>query len=116
MEIQETGNGVLISFRVNPHSGGFGFTERSGRLVLDLKSRPERGMANAEIVSGLGRLFGRDVEIVRGRRSRDKAVLVRNIPLQEARRILEAEKGQHPRPEQASCISEQEELEEPPHH
>lgn len=88
MNVKENANGVSISIRVNPASGRFKLYRESGRVVLDIKSRPEKGKANAEILAGLSKMFGRETEIIRGRKSRDKTVLIRDVSRKDIERIL----------------------------
>lgn len=88
MNIQESENGILFNIRVNTASGKFRLYEKSGRLILDVKNRPEKSKVNMEIITELGKIFRKDVEILRGHRSRDKTILVRDISRQEIERIL----------------------------
>ena len=88
MDIRETSNGVLLAIRVNPASGRFRLHEESGRLVVDVSGRPEKGMANREVMTNLGKMFGKDIRIVRGHKSRDKLILVKDASLEDVRKIL----------------------------
>lgn len=88
MDIKESKDGIIIEIRANPASGRFRLHEKSNRLVLDLKSRPEGGKANMEIITGLGRIFRKEVRILRGHKSRDKTILIEGITKQEFKRIL----------------------------
>jgi len=76
--IKQTENGVLIEVRAKPNSRSFGLFRRDGRLILEVTSPPQEGKANLEIVRGLKRLLGRDVEIVRGLKGKDKLILVKD--------------------------------------
>ena len=88
MEIQETSNGVLLAVRVNPASGRFRLHEKSGRLMVDVSGKPEKGMANMEIITNLGKMFGKEVRIVRGHKSRDKLILLKDLSKEEIIRIV----------------------------
>ena len=88
MEIQESGNNIILEIRINPSSGKFRFYEKSGKITLNIKSRPDKGKANSEILAGLRKLFGKDVEILKGHKSRNKTILVKDVTEQEIERVL----------------------------
>jgi uncharacterized protein (TIGR00251 family) len=90
MEIQETSSGVLLAVRINPASGMFRLHEKSGRLMIDVNSKPEKDMANREILMNLGKMFGTDIRIVKGHKSRDKIILVKGASLEGVKRILKS--------------------------
>ncbi len=54
--------------------------EENGILLVDLRSRPERGEANRELLELLQRRFGGRARIVRGHRSRRKLVEILDEP------------------------------------
>ena len=88
--MQQRKEGVLIEVRVKPNAKSFALYEKEGRLILEVTSPPQEGKANAEIVKGLKRLFGRDVEIVRGFKGRDKSILIRDAKVEEICYLLES--------------------------
>jgi len=64
-----------------------------GSLVLAVAAPPEGGRANEAVVELLGETLGvraRDVEIVRGQRSRTKLIEVRGLEERELRQRLES--------------------------
>ncbi len=81
--LRETRNGVLVELRVRPDSGEFRFVKKGGKLVLEVVSPAKNGRANIEIVRKLKRMFGKDVRIVRGFKTRDKLILVIGAELKE---------------------------------
>jgi uncharacterized protein (TIGR00251 family) len=81
--IRETADGVLMEVRVRPNARRFALSRKDGQLVLEVTSPPQEGKANMEIVKGLRRLFGKDVEIVSGLKSKSKMILVRNTDKEE---------------------------------
>jgi uncharacterized protein (TIGR00251 family) len=81
--IKQTENGVLIEVRIKPNSKRFALSEKNGQPILEVTSPPREGKANLEIVKGLKRLFGKDVEIVKGSKSREKLILVKNADKEE---------------------------------
>lgn len=90
--IRQTDDGVVIEVRVRPNSKRFALIEKDGKLVLEVTSPPQEGKANLEIVKGLKRLFGKDVEILRGLRGREKLVLIRGARREEICFLLESNK------------------------
>ncbi|MFH1237677.1 MAG: DUF167 domain-containing protein [Candidatus Aenigmatarchaeota archaeon] len=86
--IREAKEGVLIEVRVRTNSNRFALTRKEGRLVLEVTSQPREGEANAEIVKGLKRLFGHDVEIVHGLKGKDKVILIKNSKMPEIEALL----------------------------
>ncbi len=89
MEVQKYGNSVLVMIRVNPSSGRFRIHEKDGKLLVDVRNRPERGMVNREIVVNIGKILGKEVEIVKGHKSRDKLIMVRDASREEVKRGLQ---------------------------
>lgn len=81
--IRQTGNGVLIEVRVKPNSKRFALTRKDGQLVLEVTSPPQEGKANLEIVKCLKRLFGKDVEIVRGLKGKGKVILIKGAKISD---------------------------------
>ncbi|MCU0861087.1 MAG: DUF167 domain-containing protein, partial [Methanomassiliicoccales archaeon] len=61
----------------SPRSEVVGVDHWRWRLVVRLRSPPEKGEANQELVTLLGRLFSAPVEVLRGHSSRMKTVSVR---------------------------------------
>ena len=89
--IQEDANGVCVMVRINTQSGRFRIYKKSDRLVVDIKNRPEKGKANAEIAAKMGKMLGKDVGIVKGFKSRDKTILIRNVSKEEFLGFLDSE-------------------------
>lgn len=74
---------MLIKVRVRPNSGTQsvekvklpGFSEEEGQIYfVKLKSHPEEGKANLELIKILQKYFGKEVRIKSGFRSRNKLV------------------------------------------
>ncbi len=93
MEIEDTPEGSVLSLRAVPRASRTGLAPApgSGGVRVRLAAAPLEGAANAELVRFLARLLGvarSDVEILSGRRSRNKRVLLRGLPADRVRRIL----------------------------
>lgn len=78
--VASSGDGSFIKLKVKPKSGRFKITKLEGdKLYVSLKSQPEKGKANQELISNLARIFGvkgTDILITSGLRSRHKTILV----------------------------------------
>ncbi len=71
---------LIIDIKVIPQSGKQLFKlDKSGRLTCYLKSAPERGLANKELIKLLAKSLKTsqaDVEIIGGKTSRNKRIKV----------------------------------------
>lgn len=82
-----------------PRSEVVGVDEWRGRLVVRLRSPPEKGEANQELVSLLGRFFSAPVEVLRGHSSRMKTVCIcttKERALMAIENLLQAGNGEFP--------------------
>ena len=97
MEVQKYGNSVLFMIRVNPSSGRFMIHEKDGKLLVDVKNKPEKGMVNREVMVNIGKILGKDIEIIKGHKSRDKVIMIKDVSKEEIKkmldRVLEAHQG-----------------------
>ena len=62
MEVQKYGNSVLFMIRVNPSSGRFRIHEKDGKLLVDVKNKPEKGIVNREVIVNIGKVLGKEVD------------------------------------------------------
>ena len=79
LKIKETRKGTLLPVTVVPKGKEFaiiGFDEWNGSLKIRLQEKPEKGKANQELVKELRNFFGAKVEIVKGKKQRQKMLLV----------------------------------------
>ena len=82
---------VLVDIEVSPNAPGFkisGYNSWRERIELRIKSLPQKGKANQEIVKELSKLTGKDVEIVLGLKSQQKTLKVYDITLGEFLKII----------------------------
>ena len=71
--------GVVLKLRVIPNSPAFKlgeFDEPKNELRVKVRSPAQKGKANKEILQELGRVFNSSVEIVKGKKSKQKIVTV----------------------------------------
>jgi len=72
-------NKIVVNIKVIPNSTKFlleGYDAVTNTLRMRVKSKAIKGKANAETLNGLRRIFGRNVEIVSGEKSRNKRISV----------------------------------------
>ncbi len=87
--IREGKKGVLIDIRVIPNSKkeGLGYDKFGKRLKLRISSPATDGRANKQLIRIFSDLFG-NCEIISGKFSRKKTILVRNWDIEHISRIL----------------------------
>lgn len=90
MAIQARFDGVVIEVRVKPSSGRFRLTEREGVIILEVTSPPVEGRANTEIVKTLKKMTGKDVQILRGLKSKSKTILISDSTIEEVKSLIES--------------------------
>ncbi len=79
LKIKETKQGILLPVMVIPKGKEFaviGFDEWNSSLKIRLQEKPEKGKANQELLKELRNFFGAEVEIVKGKKQREKILLV----------------------------------------
>ena len=90
--VRASKEGAVVSVTASPGSSKPGVGEiRGGALHVRLKSAPEKGRANAELVELLAKTFGvrkADVEITAGTSSKKKRALVRGADAAEIEKII----------------------------
>jgi uncharacterized protein (TIGR00251 family) len=62
--------------KVVPKSKAFSVNVSGSEVTVRLTEEPDRNKANIELVKGLGRMLGKDVQILRGATSRKKLLLI----------------------------------------
>jgi uncharacterized protein (TIGR00251 family) len=84
--LKETPGGVLLKIRVVPGSGKFEIEKEdpwTHELKIKVKKPAREGGANRELVAQLGKVLERNIELIKGHKSRSKEVLVRDASLEE---------------------------------
>ncbi|MEW6294696.1 MAG: DUF167 family protein [Candidatus Diapherotrites archaeon] len=84
-------NNVLLDVHVKPASSGFelkGFNEWNSFIEVKCRSPALKGKANLELEKELSKIFGAEVNIVKGFSSRKKKVLIKNKSLEEIKGII----------------------------
>jgi uncharacterized protein (TIGR00251 family) len=80
--ITETKDGILVDIEVSPKSKKFeviGYNQWREKVEIRIKSVPQKGRANKEIINELSNLTGSQVEIISGLKSHHKTLRVYNI-------------------------------------
>lgn len=80
--VKEIGDGVLVDIEVSPNSANFsvsGYNEWRDEIEVKIKSIPQKGKANKEIIKEFTKLTGSDVKIVSGLKSQHKTLRIYNL-------------------------------------
>lgn len=85
--IKETQEGLLLRVRVKANSSSFSLNKSRGDLVLEVRNPPRDNRANQEIIRELERFFGKEVSIVKGLKSRNKLVLIKDLKIKGLMKI-----------------------------
>jgi uncharacterized protein len=85
-------NGVLLTLRVSPNASANSIsTERPDALLVKLTTPPVEGRANKDAIKLLAKRLGiapSKIEIVRGKASRDKVVLISGLDIETVKTKL----------------------------
>lgn len=76
MDINKHIENDKVKIKVIPHAGRTELKEEDGKLKLYLKSAPEKGKANAEMIKYFKKEYKLSVRIKSGKSSREKVLLV----------------------------------------
>ncbi len=80
--------GVILEVKVIPGSRRREVKKSNGILICRLESEPTRGKANEELIKTLRKIFSREIEIISGKKSRRKRILIRGASLEEVEEKL----------------------------
>lgn len=81
--LKQTKGGVLLEVKVRPNSNQTELYKKDDALILELQSPPEDNKANIEAIKYLKKLFGCEVALVHGQKSKIKNLLLKT----EAKKI-----------------------------
>ncbi|KXA93962.1 hypothetical protein AKJ40_00165 [candidate division MSBL1 archaeon SCGC-AAA259M10] len=84
--LKQEDNGVVVNLKVIPNSQKFEIKDVNPwrkKLRISVSSSPEDGKANQELLDGLETVLGSKVDIVSGVKSREKQIVVRDVPIDE---------------------------------
>jgi hypothetical protein len=93
--IKPVKDGVLIDFEVTPGSKSSlvpsGYNEWRKRIEARLRSQPEKGKANEELIEALSCLLdisSSDIEIISGSTNQWKSIMIRGISMNDIKKRL----------------------------
>ena len=89
--VTETNDGIMVDIEVSPKSKKFeiiGYNEWREKIEIRIKSVPQKGKANKEIVTEFSRLTGSQVEIISRLKRHHKTLRVHNLSKSEFLHIL----------------------------
>lgn len=88
MKVTQTNEGILINVIVKPKSKKFKMEQEENNLLIHCRNAPEKGKANKELTRELSKLFGHQVFIISGLKSREKIILLKDVRSEELTRLL----------------------------
>ena len=88
MKLLRTNRGIVLEVYVKPESREFKIEVDDDELVVYCRESPVKGKVDRELIRELSRVFKRKVELISGFTSRQKKILIRDVSLEEANRIL----------------------------
>jgi uncharacterized protein (TIGR00251 family) len=69
---------MIINVKIKPSSRESKIEQKDGAYIAYVKASPEDNKANIELIKLLKKYFSKDVRIVRGAKSKNKVVEVKN--------------------------------------
>ena len=81
---------LYIDVKIRPKSGRFCIKKDHDKktYVINLKSVPENNKANIELIKELSRLLKREVLLVKGHKSKNKTLMIKDMTLEEFDKLL----------------------------
>ena len=89
--IKEMENGIILDIDVSPNASKFeitGYNSWRERIEIRIKSLPQKGKANKEIIKEVSNLTKTNVEIISGLKSHQKTLLIKEISKDEFLNII----------------------------
>lgn len=89
--VKEIEEGVLVDVEVSPNSDKFiisGYDEWRNEIQVKIKSIPQKGKANREIIKEFTKLTGSHIEIASGHKSQHKTLKIFDLSKQSFLDIL----------------------------
>ncbi len=89
--VKEIEDGLMVDIEVFPNSDKFsisGYNEWRDEIQLRIKSIPQKGKANKEIIKEFTKLTGSSIEIVSGLKSQHKTLKIYDLSKRDLLDIL----------------------------
>lgn len=83
---------IVLNLKVVPNSSHFKiveFDEEKNFLKIKTKNKPEKNLANIELIKELSKIFG-EIKIISGHNSRNKKILTSKQGLQNLKKLLQS--------------------------
>ncbi len=77
--MKEIAGGIIVEFKVKPDSPETRVYKKGNLFIIETQSPSENNRANMEIMEFLSKIFGEEVRILRGLKSRRKTVFIENL-------------------------------------
>ncbi len=69
----------IFNAKIKPNSPAFEISKFGETIIICTENQPENNKANTEIVKELSRIFGKNVRILRGLKSKQKTILIEDL-------------------------------------
>ena len=89
MRLTETKDGTIIEVFVKPNQPKFNVKLDGDEILVFCTEEPVRGKVNKELLKELSKLFRAEVEMVSGRTSKQKRLLIKNMRRSEVETVLD---------------------------
>ncbi|HLD42305.1 MAG TPA: DUF167 domain-containing protein [archaeon] len=86
--MRQVKGGVLLEIKVKPNSNQTRLFRKDEGFILELKSPPENNKANIEAIRYLESLFGKEVRIIRGFKSKNKVFLLTGLKEEHVQDVM----------------------------
>ena len=90
--IMNTEEGIILTISVKPNSKKQSIDLDINFLTISLKSQPEKGKANKELLKYLSKILDihiSKIQLISGQTSRDKKILVNGLEIDEIKERIE---------------------------
>ena len=84
--VKEIDGGILVDIEVSPNASKFqisGYNSWREKIEIRIKSLPQKGKANKEIIKELSKLTKKEVEIISGLKNHHKTVKISKMSRDE---------------------------------
>lgn len=88
MQLRETARGIVAGIFVKTNSRQFQVRIENGELIVYCHEVPVKGRVNRELIKELSKIFKTRVEIISGKTSRYKKILIRDIKEEDVQKAL----------------------------
>ena len=79
----------IFNAKIKSNSPEFSISKFSETIIIYTENQPENNKTNLEIIKELGKIFGKNVRILRGLKSKNKTVMIEGLSEKEFQNKLQ---------------------------